>query len=334
MRILICTGIYPPDVGGPAYYARKLVDEFQRRGFETKVLNYKLEKKLPTGIRHFFYFLRVVFNLSGVDLIIALDSFSVGLPAVLAAKIFRKKIIVRLGGDFFWESYVERSGDLISLKNFYKENQLLSKKEKMIFKLSKFVLNDCSALVFSTIWQRDIFTTAYNLNPIKNYVIENFYGEKMTDSGFQEKNYIWAGRLIKLKNLENLKIAFTEAQKENKDIKLDIMEKISEEELARKMQNCYVVILPSISDVSPNFILGAIKANKPFILTKETGFYDKLKDVGLFVDPLDKNDIKEKIIFLADDHNYVEYKKRVKNFNFIHSWKHIADEFLNIYKKL
>ncbi len=92
MKILICTGIYPPDIGGPAYYAKELNDEFLRQEHHAKVLAYKLEKRLPTGIRHLFYFFRILFVVLKIDLIISLDTFSVGLPAVLAAKIFRKKL--------------------------------------------------------------------------------------------------------------------------------------------------------------------------------------------------------------------------------------------------
>ncbi|MBU4256800.1 glycosyltransferase, partial [Patescibacteria group bacterium] len=126
LKILIATGIFPPDIGGPAKYAKNLSEEFLKRGNEVNVLAYKTEKKLPIGIRHCLYFFRVVFNLHKTDLIIALDTFSVGLPAVIAAKIFNKKIIIRTGGDFFWESYVERSGNLITLKQFYEVKPALN----------------------------------------------------------------------------------------------------------------------------------------------------------------------------------------------------------------
>ena len=334
MRILICTGIYPPDIGGPAQYAKHFIEEFTKAGHSVDILVYKLEKKLPTGIRHLLYFFRAIFNLPKSDFVIALDTFSVGLPTVLASKIFRRKIIFRIGGDFLWESYVERSGNLMPLKKFYETAPILSVKEKIIFSLTKFVLRNSTALVFSTSWQKEIFEKNYNLNPKKSFIIENFYGEKIANLGFKEKKFLWAGRPLRLKNLENLKQVFVEAKKENGDIKLEIVSGVSQDELMQKIQNCYAVILPSISDVSPNLILEGIMANKPFILTKETGLYGKLKDIGIFIDPLDGEDIKKKVLFLADDNNYKEYKERVANFNFTHSWKQIAGEFLEIYKKL
>lgn len=334
MRILVCTGIFPPDVGGPAYYAEELNDEFLRQGHRVKALAYKSEKKLPTGLRHFFYFLRVLFFIPKTDLIIALDTFSVGLPAVLAAKIFGKKIIIRIGGDFLWESYVESSGNLITLKSFYENFPGLAPKQKAIFSLTKFILKNCEACVFSTKWQADIFRAPYGLEEKKIFLVENFYGEKIADPGFSRKNFLCAGRKIRLKNTDNLKIAFDEAQKEMSGILLEISANISHEDLVRKIQGCYAVILPSLAEISPNFILDAIRADKPFILTEETGFREKLKDIGIFVNPLDQEDIKEKILFLAADKNYGEFKNKIRDFRFTHSWREIAGEFLEISKKL
>ena len=330
-KFLIATGIFPPDIGGPAEYAKNLYEEFLARGNEVRVLSYKIEKKLPIGIRHGFYFLRMIFNIHKTDLIIALDTFSVGLPAVLAAKIFRKKIIVRVGGDFLWENYIESSGNLVTLRDFYGCIPALSLKQKIILWLSGFVFRNCAYLVFSTEWQRKIIEKNYNVDSKKSIIIENFYGDKITSFEPREKNFIFAGRLIKLKNLEMLRAAFKEANKNNKNIKLEIISGVSHEELIKRLQHGYAAILPSLSEISPNFILDAIRANKPFILTKETGFSDKLKELGVFIDPLDKEDIKNKILFLSDDNVYKSYKEKNADFRFKHSWEEIADEFLSVY---
>ena len=148
MKILIATGIFPPDIGGPAQYAKELAEEFLRQGHKVKVLAYKFKKKLPTGIRHLFYFLRLFFSLGGIDLIIALDTFSVGLPTILAARIFGKKTILRTGGDFLWENYVQKTGNPLTIKDFYDKKPKLSLKFKLVFSLSKFVLKkrQCASL--------------------------------------------------------------------------------------------------------------------------------------------------------------------------------------------
>ncbi|KKS26437.1 MAG: Polysaccharide biosynthesis protein [Parcubacteria group bacterium GW2011_GWA2_42_11] len=334
LKIIIATGIYPPAVGGPATYAKNLTEALRKAGNRVVVLSYKLEKKLPVGVRHCLYFCRLVASLFGADLIIALDIFSAGFPAVLAAKIFGKKIIVRVGGDFLWESYVNNTGEALTLKEFYAKAPQLDAKHRLISFFQGFVLRNCSVLVFNTQWQRDIFRREYGLEAKKIFVIENFYGPKL-DSTFPDKKvFLWIGRENKLKNTELLKSAFAEVKKQNQQIELELSSNISFDAGQKKISECYAFVLPSLSDVGPNLILEAMQYNKPFILTRETGLFEKLKDIGIFVDPQNQEDIKNKILFLANDENYSEYKRRVADFKFTHSWQEIAQEFLDIYSRI
>ena len=176
MKILIATGIYPPEIGGPAQYAKNLADVF---GAEHKVTVkvFSRFKMFPTGIRHALYFFSILPALSRTDYVIALDTFSCALPTVLGAKLFRKKIVIRTGGDFLWEEYVERTKKKVLFRNFYTEElENFSPKEKKIFSLTRWVLANASKIIFSTVWQRDIFVSAYQLNLAKTTTIENYYG--------------------------------------------------------------------------------------------------------------------------------------------------------------
>lgn len=331
MKILICTGIYPPRIGGPAQYAKRLEDELVAQGHEVKVLTYVFENKLPPLIRHKLFFLRTLFCMKGVRLIIALDTFSVGFPAVCAARLFGKKIIIRTGGDFLWESYVERTKEDVLLKDFYKTSlKKLSLKERLIFLVTRFTLQNVDAVAFSTVWQKNIFTNAYRLDEKKNFVIENEYPPKVGDFPAKSKTYLWAGRMIFLKNIQRLKNAFENAKKKDSTINLDTVTDLSKEELLERMKNCYAIILPSLTDISPNFILDAIALGKPCIVTCETGISDRIEGRVLFLDPLSEKDIEEKILFLADDKNHQDLLASVKSFDFVHTMKDIAAEFLKI----
>ena len=117
-KILIATGIYPPKVGGPAQYAKNLKDSFEKLGHEVIVKTYGVEDYLPSGVRHLFFLFKIIPAVLSSDMIFVLDTFSVGLPAVLACKIFGKKSMIRTGGDFLWEGYVERTGKKILLRKF------------------------------------------------------------------------------------------------------------------------------------------------------------------------------------------------------------------------
>ena len=86
----------------------------------------------------------------------------------------------------------------------------------------------------------------------------------------------------------------------DKEIKLDILSNKTHYEVLEEIKKCYAVVLPSFSEDSPNFILEAISFGKPFILTKDNGYYEKLEDIGLFIDPFNTDDIKNKILFLSE----------------------------------
>jgi glycosyltransferase involved in cell wall biosynthesis len=333
-NILICTGIYPPQIGGPAQYAKSVAEEFRAQGHQVKVLTYNLERKLPSLVRHELFFWRTLFSLGGVDFVLVLDTFSVGWPAIAAAKLLGKKTIIRTGGDFLWEAYVERTDDLVLLREFYETRHGdFNWKEKIIFQITKWTLEDASAIIFSTDWHRKIFEKAYDLDPKKNFVVENYYGEKLPQVEKENRAFVAGTRPLKWKNINWLREAFVKAKEEDPTIELDTTT-APYEKFIEKIRHSYAVILVSLGDISPNMILDAIRANTPFILTKETGLYDRLKDVGLFVDPKDPEDVKEKILYLADRSHYRFEQEKVERFTFTHSWKQICEEILDVAKGL
>lgn len=108
MKILIATGIFPPDIGGPATYSQLLSDELKKRGIRVVVVSFGLVRNISKLIRHFIYFAKVYVAGKDVDVIFAQDPVSVGLPALLAAKVLGKRFIVRVAGDYAWEQGVQR----------------------------------------------------------------------------------------------------------------------------------------------------------------------------------------------------------------------------------
>jgi len=334
MKILLATGIYPPQIGGPAQYAKNLAEALRAEGHAVVVRTYELERKLPMGVRHCLFFLRSLWVMFGTDLIIALDTFSVALPAVCVARLCGKKMMIRTGGDFLWEFYAERTGDLVLFRDFYATRMdRLNFKERMVFKLTRWTLRSVHAIIFSTQWQRDIFTPAYGLDARKNFIVENFYGDRLPSLPPAEKNFVSASRPLKWKNHDRLAQAFQKVLAKGVSVAHDFTT-VPHEKFIEKLQHAYAVILVSLGDISPNMILDAIRCGKPFIMTRETGFTDKLRNIALLVDPENVDDIAEKIEMLCDPKIYTEYQSRVQNFNFTHSWGEIAKEFLAINAKI
>jgi putative flippase GtrA/glycosyltransferase involved in cell wall biosynthesis len=332
MKILIATGIYPPKIGGPAEYAKNLREEFEKLGHVVNVKTYDVEDKLPTGMRHLFFFLKIIKDVISSDAIFILDTFSVGWPTTLACKIFGKKGIIRTGGDFLWEQYVERTGKKILLRNFYdNEKPKFSFKEKIVFKLTRWTLNNATKIIFSTEWQRDIFIKAYGFKRENTCIVENYFGPKNTGDKFESKMFVGSTRNLVWKNIDTLKSVFEKINSVHHEVSL-FLDNMPYKDFIKKINSCYGVILVSLGDISPNMITDAIKLNKPFICTKEVGIYDRIKNAGIFVDPLNKKEIEEAISIMLTEDGYAKAQEKVENFNFVHTWSQIAGEFIDIYK--
>lgn len=334
MKILITTGIYPPKIGGPAQYAKNLKEAFEKMGHSVSVKTFTIEDKIPTGIRHIFFFLKIIPSLIKSDVVFTLDTYGVGFPTAFASRLFFKKNIIRTGGDFLWEQYCERHNKKALFRNFYgTEKQNFSLKEKIIFRVTKWTLQNTSKIIFSTEWQRDIFIEAYSLSLSKTEIVENYYGPKESDFNFESKTFVASARNLVWKNFDILKNTFNKIKTANPEAVL-FTENLPYLQFMEKMSKAYGVILVSIGDISPNMILDAVRLNRPFICTKEVGIYERIKEAGTFVDPLDEKEIEGAISNLLTADGYAKAKEKVKNFNFVHSWDDIAREFIEVYKKI
>jgi hypothetical protein len=328
-NILIASGIYPPAIGGPAEYAKNLEDVWRAAGHNVVVKYFSFENRLPTGLRHVYFLLKSLPSIFRADYILVLDTFSVALPIAIGCLFLGKKFVIRTGGDFLWESYVERTGKKVLFKDFYNEINNFTKKESVIFRLTNWVVSRAYKIVFSTNWQKDIWSKPYNIDSKKTVIIENYYGPHFKDSKFQSKIFIGATRPLVWKNLDILAQSFQTNNVQGENLTL-VTKTQRRDEYIKNLSDSYAVILVSLGDISPNMILDAIRANKPFIVTREIGIYERINDIALFVDPLDIKDIESKVIWLCNPLNYEAQKNKVANFSFTHSWEDIASEFLTI----
>jgi len=146
-RILIAAGIYPPEIGGPATYARSLAKKLA--GFcsvilityspvfswsEDKSEQYKIVRvwnKWPKGIKHLIYFFRLISIAGKADVLYALNAVSAGYPASIIAKMFKKKFFVKIVGDYAWETAANAGATPFLLDDFQ-----ISKKNGKIKRLA------------------------------------------------------------------------------------------------------------------------------------------------------------------------------------------------------
>jgi glycosyltransferase involved in cell wall biosynthesis len=330
MKVLIATGIYPPEIGGPAKYAQGIERELQSRGVSTSLAVYShIGRALPKGIRHLWYFVRVVTKIVHCDFVLALDTWSAGMPALFAARLFRRKFLVRIGGDFLWEAYVERTGDLCKLSEFYEKPRAFNLKERLIFRGTSYLLRHADVLFFNSAWQRDIWQRGYGFMPEKARVLENqFDGVKNVEPA-SSATFIGAARGIKYKNIWMMSQAFAAAQRRHPTITLDLTSVPPQEHQAR-LKNARAVIVSSISEINPNTIWEGIALGKPFICPLDSGCRERLSGMGLFVDTTNENALIEAIERLVDEKEYQTFVQNIRSFTYVHTWKDIADEILQV----
>ena len=133
-RILITTGIFPPDIGGPASYAVTMGQKTSGLANITVVtysskFSYKSDKELPFKVvrvwrkwpkplKQLIYFFRVWKLAPKNDVIYSLNAVSAGLPSLLAAKMRRKKFFVKIVGDYAWEIAVQKNKSSFLINDF------------------------------------------------------------------------------------------------------------------------------------------------------------------------------------------------------------------------
>jgi len=307
---------------------------------------YRISRKQNIVFRYFKYFWQVWKMSKWADIVYAHDLVSVGLPCALAKLLKPKtKLIVRLGGDFLWEKAYNNGWTDKPLRTYYQEPKNL--KEKIFLAIYKFVLNKCDKIIFSTTWQKDIYRKYLKVKDNKTIIIDNAFPDldkSNYESKIINKRILLAGRLIKLKNFS----AVFKAVEDIKDVGLVVIgegeididkraefkPKISQTELKQEILNSFLVIVPSITEISPNLVLECIKLGKPILVTKECGFYDKYKDKLIFINPFNQEDIKKNIVSLLDEGNYDNYINKIRTIDVSRGAKELALDHYNIFKNL
>lgn len=108
MQVVIATGLYPPEIGGPATFAVLFEKGLARHSIAYTTIPFSSVRYLPKVVRHIAYGWRVFRAARAGSVVLALDPVSVGLPALLAARARGARFFLRVGGDYAWEQATQR----------------------------------------------------------------------------------------------------------------------------------------------------------------------------------------------------------------------------------
>ena len=141
MRITIATGLYPPEIGGPATYASMLEKELPPHGFDISIVPFGWVRHYPKIIRHFVFAWKLWQESKNTNIVYALDSISVGLPALFVAKLRHVPFLIRLGGDYAWEQGRGRFGITDTLDEYLEKKDSAPFRVRVLAKIQTYVVN-------------------------------------------------------------------------------------------------------------------------------------------------------------------------------------------------
>ena len=319
-RILITSGIFPPDIGGPATYGEFLADELNADGFNVCVLTYsnrfrtknldskykfkvaRVWGKWPKGIKHLIFGVKLFGLARKYDTVYALNVWSAGFPSLIVSKLFKKKFIIRVVGDYAWEIGVGKGRISVLIDDFQKVNK--SGWVGALYKLQGWVCKKADAVIVPSKYLEGI-VKGWGVPDSKIKVIYNGVGFKPSDLSKEEaRNKIgvhgniilligrlvpWKGfrmlikimpRLLELKQFARLVIVGDGPDKKSLELMVKNMElgqkvflvgKKTKEELAVYMAASDIFVLNSGYEGFSHLILEAMTCGVPVIVSAVGG---------------------------------------------------------------
>ncbi|MBT3834721.1 glycosyltransferase family 4 protein [Candidatus Peribacteria bacterium] len=373
MKIVLATGIYPPDIGGPATYSHQLASELQKRGEDVTVITYgEVDIEQRKVIDNENWIVECVPRFGGpitrwlryaavlkkcandADFVIAFSSVSCGVPLKLA-RLKKPKKILRLGGDFFWERYTDNGGEC-GLRIWY-DKKFKSLKYFLIRAFYKSVLKAFNHIIFSTRFQEEIYENNFKYLP-SHSVIENALpsGALELHKKHDPFRILFMGRLVGFKNLPELLAAASILRASGRDIELlfvgdgpmkkelqcvsieqnveDITEfkfPVHGEDKKKTFVEADLLVIPSITEISPNVALEARAAGLPVLLSKETGLSDSLTEGMVISDLIYAETISHEIEKIID--NYDQIASDSSKDTSDRGWDRVAEDWLKLCSK-
>ncbi|HPV70760.1 MAG TPA: glycosyltransferase family 4 protein [Candidatus Magasanikbacteria bacterium] len=341
MKILVATGIYPPDIGGPATYSKLLNDELPKRGFEVKILSFGEVRNKPKIIRHFCYFLKIIKRGRDVDVIYAQDPVSVGLPVLIATFFLRKKFLIRVAGDYAWEQSAQRFGVKDDIDLF--QNKKYSFSVELLRSIQKLVVNGADLVITPSVYFKNLVSCWCN-NPQK--VITIYNGIKLVSlakEDSKENLIITAGRLVPWKgfdflidlmvDLPNWQLIIVGDGPDYDRLSLLIKEKklldrvvlkgsLPREQLLILLSKAKLFILNTTFESFSFQVVEAMFAEVPVITTKVGNLAEIVEpnEEGILVEPNNKKEFLQAIKKITEDENFrikiiTQAKKKAEKFS-------------------
>lgn len=373
MKIVLAAGIFYPDVGGPAIHTRKIAEALAVNGWGVVVVAYgdydkqenfpfqvkRVSRRYFGPIRWLIYFFKIFINAFRARAIYAFDPSAAGIPAFLAAKILRKRFVIRIGGDPIWERAVEKGKRFLPLKEYY-DAKFYLKDKPVLFKTIRWMLKRADQIVVYSQFFKDFYQQFYKVQPHKITIIKNPISKKESAESVlgHEPTILFAGRFVAYKNLALVIEVFSAIrkrfptgklvlighgpEKESLETKIhnlqlsnfvEIKPQMDQGQLFQEIRRAAVCIAPALTEFNPNFILESLSLGKPVLISRGNGLSVDLPQDFLF-DPQSEEELGQKLSNFFNPDFYKKAVEAVQKLPMEQTWEKVVAAHLELIKSL
>lgn len=318
MTILICTGIFPPEIGGPATYSKILAEELSKLGHIVKVITYsdhnpsqpplasrggvpplnirggegelsviRIQRSRFKPLHYYKYYRAVLKHGRNAGVIYAQGPVSEGYPAYLAAKKLDKPLVVKITGDYSWEQAMNRGltdkmiDEFQTLKNFPSQIRKMRKIQKLVCDSAEVVITPSEYL--------KKIVTGWGVNPAKIKVIYNSVERPaiidqrsaIRDKlGISENTFliVSSGRDVPWKGFELLREVVVGLKTSNPEVELKILHDSPQQELHEWIASADIYVLNTGYEGLSNTLVEVLHIGTPIITTNVGGNPEIIRD--------------------------------------------------------
>ncbi|HUF99350.1 MAG TPA: glycosyltransferase [Ilumatobacter sp.] len=229
---MVITGIFPPDIGGPATHASSLSTELRARGHDVAVVAatdaarmirernlMRVPRRWPWPVRFVAVVLWLVWHRRRYDVIYATG---MGAEAVAGAKLARRPVIVKVVGDPAWERGRRMTLTDEGFDQFQQRSSAGLRLRAMRW-LRSWTVKRADVVVAPSDYLRRIANAwapgEVDVRVVPNGVVVPKMSARRSDSAPGDLHAVWVGRLVSHKHVDVL----VEAVRQTTGVTLDLI---------------------------------------------------------------------------------------------------------------
>jgi len=322
MNVLMITGIFPPDIGGPATYVPTMSSELVKRGHKLTVVTlsdrldhddrsynfpvHRIRRGLFKPLRLLLTVVRILREGRTAQVLYVNGLY---LEAVIANYLLRKPMVQKIVGDWAWERSTNKGWINDNFEEFQKRKY--GAKVELLKTLRNFCVRRADTLIAPSDYLARVITT-WDVSASKVFVVYNAVEipswTRTTVPLRTRLNLVTVGRLVPWKQIDRLIEALAEIDGAGLVIVGDGPERNRLEDLARAnnlndrvyfagqksreetyglMAACDIFVLNSSYEGFPHVVLEAMCAGLPVVATAVGGTPELVRDGenGLLIAP-------------------------------------------------